>query len=141
MLRTLFMITLLTMAPLLAGCGSPRSERPSIPKTTVVTWPEYQEFMSDEVMQPLVMPAAENQWKAVAKQAKSASFKAAFDKFSQSSLPSEHESEERTAALETLKEKYKALIAESEGSADKKKLESIYFEIQVANAAVIKPNS
>lgn len=120
------------------GCGPPRSSRPKPVDNSTITWPELQEFTSDENLQPILVPAEQGIWREVAKYLKSESFKSAYAKFSATTVPEEFASDERKKSFETYQTKFKELMEEAEKGANKKKMAAIYSEIDTAYAGVLK---
>lgn len=134
-------IAVLIALSFVVGCGSPRSDRPVSNKKAPVTWPELEEFTSQDYTQSVSMPAESKQWTTLAKYAKSDEFKSSLEKFETASLPDQFVTDERSKAFETLISKYKELIAESEAGAKSKKIASIYSEIETQLSSVRKSES
>lgn len=123
----LAVILLCSIALTTTGCGSPRSERPKAKASLLDSWPEGKTFLSET---GYTVFSLEGEWKQMIPALKDPAFKTGLDEFAASEIPADFES--KKAAKDKLVETLNTLIAEANGSADRKTIETTYKDVSAA---------
>lgn len=118
------------------GCGSPRSPRPKAKESVTAKWTEGAEFFGQPQISGLQAAYERNSWKEGIAVLKSADLKTALDKLEASELPKGYESKQ--SSKDTVVTKFKAMIEEANGGANKKTLKSLFDEMIVAQKELLK---